>query len=238
MLRLRVTNPDGFVPTIISSPPAGADLEIPAGGPMKISWSATAQPGRRITGYRWALDLVQRDSTEGDDDGSDDRDGDGNKGEGHDEGRHNSRIPRAGHWSLWSLTNTSATIGPFAGGETHRFYIEAREGAGCGGDAGGVGRAIITLTTVRATPGPKILIVNDTRLVLDRVNPGTSCDAPVNRPTGNWPTAAELDTFLFARGGVPWRCYPQGTVSTPGIFYGYDFDTLGTNTRTLDLTVR
>ena len=47
-------------------------------------------------------------------------------------------------------------------------------------------------------------------------------------PAGPWPTAAELDTFLFARGGVPWRSYPAGTLSPPGIFSGYEFDTIGT----------
>jgi hypothetical protein len=45
---------------------------------------------------------------------------------------------------------------------------------------------------------------------------------------GVWPTAAELDTYFFARGGKPWRCYPAGTLSPVGIFQGYAFDTLGT----------
>jgi hypothetical protein len=48
-------------------------------------------------------------------------------------------------------------------------------------------------------------------------------------PGGPWPSAAELDTFLYARGGVRWRYYiPVTTLSPPGIFNGYAFDTLGT----------
>ena len=47
-------------------------------------------------------------------------------------------------------------------------------------------------------------------------------------PSGVWPTRAELDTFLFAVGGVRWRMTPAGRLSPPGIFKGYRFDTLGT----------
>src|SRR4029453_16401517 len=48
-------------------------------------------------------------------------------------------------------------------------------------------------------------------------------------------------TFLYARGGYPWKGYPgnpQGppapapTLSTPGILNGYDFDTVGTRGNT------
>ena len=46
-----------------------------------------------------------------------------------------------------------------------------------------------------------------------------------------WPAKTELDTFLFARGGVRWRYYQPATqLSPPGVFNGYDFDTLGTRT--------
>jgi hypothetical protein len=77
----------------------------------------------------------------------------------------------------------------------------------------------------RAPLNQDLLIVDDTRLVPDQVPAGQSCVSP---PTGRWPTAAELDTFLYARGYAPWRCYPAGTLSPPGIFDGYVFDTLGT----------
>src|SRR5258706_551929 len=54
-----------------------------------------------------------------------------------------------------------------------------------------------------------------------------ACPANYTRP---WPSAAELDTFLYARGGVPWRCVhdPAGATSVPGLLAGYAFDTLGT----------
>src|SRR5262249_25178920 len=86
-----------------------------------------------------------------------------------------------------------------------------------------------------------VLVVNDTRFEVDRVNIRTDCYDPTNAPIGIWPTKAELDTFLFAVGGNPWKCYPpRGAepLSTPGIFNGYDYDTLGTNLHLPDLTVR
>jgi hypothetical protein len=46
-----------------------------------------------------------------------------------------------------------------------------------------------------------------------------------------WPSATELDTFLFARGGHPWRGTKNpssGVLSTSGLFAGYPYDTLGT----------
>jgi len=77
-----------------------------------------------------------------------------------------------------------------------------------------------------------LLIVDDTRLLPDKIVGGH-----IAPPVGPWPTAAELDTFLYARGGVPWREYPAGTMTTPGLFAGYDFDTIGTAIRQVDLTV-
>jgi hypothetical protein len=47
-------------------------------------------------------------------------------------------------------------------------------------------------------------------------------------PSGVWPSTAELDTFLFAVGGVRWRMTPNGTLSSAGIFQGYGYDTIGT----------
>jgi hypothetical protein len=77
--------------------------------------------------------------------------------------------------------------------------------------------------------------VDDTRLKADGILAGQTC---VQGPRNiRWPTAAELDTFLYARGGFPWRCYPTGSLSAPGIFNGYRFDTLGTRTGRAELTV-
>jgi hypothetical protein len=54
-------------------------------------------------------------------------------------------------------------------------------------------------------------------------------------PRLNWPSAAELDTFLYAVGGKPWRCMPEGSVSPAGLLAGYDFDTVGTQFGRVDL---
>jgi hypothetical protein len=80
------------------------------------------------------------------------------------------------------------------------------------------------LTAVKPSFDRPLLIVDDTRFRTDR-QLASGC---TQVPSEAWPTAAELDTFLYARGGVPWRCYPPGTLSAPGVLAGYDFDTLGT----------
>jgi hypothetical protein len=200
--------------------PHVVSLEVPAGQPITFNWYAEPARDSRgnlvagpIRGYRWALDLA---------DVEDPRQGDP---AGH-----------SGHWTPWSLTSTSTTVGPFAGGETHHLYIEAN-GSVCGQDSS-IALLTLKLNTIQPSFEKELLIVDDTRYLLDRINLGTTdCAHPSNRPTGNWPTQAELDTFLYARGGVPWRCYPPGTTSSPGIFNGYSFDTLGTNLRVNDLTV-
>jgi len=225
MLYLRVTTAGPGAPTITvynqyihytySGAPYTPQLEIPAGQPITFNWSATPVPGTEMTGYRWALDLRCMD----------------------DEARRAEEDARSRCWSRWSITNTSATVGPFAGGETHLLHIAARNSMGCEDGPAGISLAVLRLTAIQPTFERELLVVDDTRLTLDRVAPGTSCDAPVNRPISRWPSAAELDTFLYARGGVPWRCYPAGTMSTPGIFTGYSFDTLGTRLGTNDLTI-
>jgi hypothetical protein len=124
------------------------------------------------------------------------------------------------HWSQWS-SDLSATIGPFGGGETHFFYIESEDNNGLRS------LATINMSVVQSTFDKPLLVVTDTRLTLDQRSSLSPC---INPPTQRWPWSAELDTFLFARGGFPWRCYPAGTITTPGIFAGYEFDTLGTRT--------
>jgi hypothetical protein len=128
------------------------------------------------------------------------------------------------HWSHSDPATTSCTIGPFPGGEEHFLYIEAV-------DAWGQRSIVIVhFQSVAATGERELLVVDDTRMPPDRFNPPN----PVPATYGNtvWPSAAELDTFLFARGGFPWRG-PQGVfgdlpLSKPGLFAGYSFDTLGT----------
>jgi hypothetical protein len=85
---------------------------------------------------------------------------------------------------------------------------------------------MVRISTVAATLNRDLLVVDDTRFIVDGKSPSTTLC--LDRPIGAWPTAAELDTFLFARGGFPWRCYPSGTLSPAGLFGGYACDTIGT----------
>ena len=122
-------------------------------------------------------------------------------------------------WGSWSLDRTSTTIGPFVAGSEHALYIQAKDAY----------ELVSTLKIPFVVSGGllegDLLVVDDTRLTPDNRNPATGGTDP---PRGPWPTAAELDTFLYARGGVPWRDYPAGTLSASGILAGYNFDTLGT----------
>jgi hypothetical protein len=199
-------------------------IEVPAGRigdpEDKLAFNWYASPARDqddnliggpILSYRWAVDIVDlEDETE--------RSGDND----------------LSHWSQRSLSETSCRIGPYPGGEVHKFYVEAEDINHL------ISLGTVQFTTVQASLGPKILVVDDTRYEVDRINAGTDCYHSTNRPLGNWPTRAELDTFLFAVGNKPWKCYPPaGTVmTTPGLFNGYDFDTLGTQLRLPDLTIR
>jgi hypothetical protein len=122
------------------------------------------------------------------------------------------------HWSRWGLdTQARLPADQFAPGRAPLFYLEARD------NGGGLSLAVIELTIVSASLERDLLVVDDTRLLRD-----TRVGACVAAPRGQWPTAAELDTFLFAVGGVPWKCYPAGTRSTPGILRGYAYDSLAT----------
>jgi hypothetical protein len=173
--------------------------EILAGSQLLVQWFAIPAVGLDVGGYRWVLDPL---------DPTDMKDRD-----------YPNQDPN--HWSAWSLQATSATVGPFAGGDPaaeHVLYIQAKDEL----DRRSLVR--IHFTPVQATHDRDLLIVDDTRLHPDMLVPGGST-AP---PSGTWPTAAELDTFLYARGGVPWQAYPAGTLSPRGLMDGYPFDTLGT----------
>ncbi len=123
-----------------------------------------------------------------------------------------------GHWSTPSALTLTAEVGPFPAGEEHRFYVEASD------DLGLRSLGIVRTRVLGAAMSRDLLIVDDTRLLPDQAGPG-GCPLPAS---GYWPTAAELDTFLYARGNVPWRCLPAGTLTPPGLFAGYAYDTLGT----------
>lgn len=126
-------------------------------------------------------------------------------------------------WSRRDSATTRCTIGPFPAGEEHFLYIEAGDGWGL------VSLATVHLRVVGASGERELLVVDDTRLLPDQLN---ASGVPRTYGATLWPAAAELDTFLFARGGFPWRG-PQGIsgdlpLSRPGVFAGYSFDTLGT----------
>ena len=193
-----------------TDPAAIVDVTVPADVPVKLDWYAQAAVGQDIQGYRWTLDIADVfDETP----------------------RLNERRDLS-HWSAWNLATTSATIGPFAGRGTepdHLFYIEARS------DLGLISLGILRIHVVRTRFNSDLLIVDDTRFQGDQavIDPATG-RLTYKPPVGPWPNAAELDTFLYARGGVPWREYPAGTMSSPGLFSGYAFDTLGTSNGTPD----
>ncbi len=172
--------------------------EAAAGRPVRFNWFATTNAGSFVSGYRWMLDGNISDETPRDDEAT-----------------------QTNRWSRWGAQTTGvdlAAFNPVGTSETHTLYMEARD------NIDQVSLAVVQFTVVKAIFDKELLIVDDTRFLGDRPVTG-GC---VDRPRGAWPTAAELDTFFFARGGKPWKCYPAGIVSQPGLFQGYPFDTLGT----------
>ena len=145
-----------------------------------------------------------------------------------DETKRTDEVLDVSHWSTASRNTVRATVGPFLRDTVLRFYIEATDNNSL------TSLATIRFTVVKPSFDREIGIVEDTRLTPDSNVPGTSSLAA---PTGGWPVKSELDSFLFARGGKPWKGYPAGTLSSPGLFAGYEFDTVGTRTGKLDLTV-
>jgi hypothetical protein len=174
--------------------------DLPAEVPYWFAWSATTTSGGFIRGYRWSMDIVSID----------------------DETERTDEATDLTHWSRWTTGNSTtlpAVNLPAAGGsEGHLFYVEAED------DVGGLSLGVIAYTIIRPPFDRDLLIVDDTWLAPDRA--AGSC---VAGPSSIWPTAAELDTLLYAVGGKPYRCYPSGTLSPPGLFAGYAFDTLGTH---------
>lgn len=190
-------------------------IEVPAGKKVTFNWIAEPPLGAAMRCYRWGLDLEDvNDDTPRTDETSD-----------------------LGHWSSCGVNNTSASVGPFNGsgpGETpeeHRFYVSAED------DLGLKSLAVVRFLVVRASlRRGTVLVVKDTRLQPDGVPRGSNC---VARPPAGvpWPSQAELDTFLFARGGHPWKCV-TGATSPRGLFADYPVDTFGTRIGRPDLTVR
>ena len=188
---------------VFADPTFYVRIEIPADAPIPLAWSAKPGAGSFIQGYRWAVDINSID----------------------DETARTDEETDLAHWSRWS-TSTSVTlpaVSPPPGrlAETHLFYIEAVD------DLGLLSLGVIQYTVVRPAFDRELLIVDDTWFAPDRVGTG-GC---VAGPSLTWPTAAELDTLLYAAGDKPYRCYPAGTRSPAGLFAGYAFDTLATHLR-------
>jgi hypothetical protein len=175
------------------------NLEVPAQQPLHFNWSAEAPNGSQMKQYRWSMDMTNLD----------------------DQTPRTDERTDLKRWSQWGLNNVSATVGPFYSDTTHIFFIEAE-------DINGLkSLGIVSFRVVVPTFNRDLLIVNDTRLTVDQkvLSPPASSPDSLGVPAGAWPSRAELDTFLFARGGVRWRMTPTGTLSQPGIFAGYKYDT-------------
>ncbi len=187
-------------PQFSLDPTTFLQAEFPADVPIPFHWSGAAHSGTFVSGYRWRVDGDLGDETPRSDEATD-----------------------VGHWSRWSQLTTDCTIPaisppPGEYSQTHFFYLEARDAENQ------TSLAVVQFDVLRPRHDRDLLIVDDTRFKLDtRASTGY-----LDIPTGAWPTAAELDTFLYAVGNVPWRGYADAVQSPPGLFAGYDYDTIGT----------
>jgi hypothetical protein len=180
-------------------------VEIPTRAYINVNWEAFPSPGSRIQYFRWMVD-----------------------------GNINDQTPRSDeandyiHWSQPSPTMPGAvTLRPFTDGD-HRFYLE------CGDNNGQKSLGILKMTAVTPTFNRNLLVIDDTRREPDKIPLRATRPNPYTLP---WPSRTELDTFLFAKGGYPWRGTQNppdntgsggGAISQPGLFAGYEYDTLGT----------
>lgn len=175
--------------------------DFAAGSPVVVRWDAVSPGGAAVRAARWAVDIASVD----------------------DETPRANEDTDVHHWSRWSVGRTIAIPNldppPGPGWASYRFYLEVED------ETGQLTLVGMHLTVVRPAFARDLLVVDDTFMRVDRLGSG-GCVLP---PAQVWPTAAELDTFLFAVGNAPWKCYPAGTTSSPGLFAGYDFDTLGTH---------
>jgi hypothetical protein len=89
-------------------PSAEVPVDVQANQSVTFHWSADASGScTDIRSYRWTLDIADvTDETPRIDEATD-----------------------LAHWSAWSLA-TSATVGPFAVGQVHRFYVDVSDGIG------------------------------------------------------------------------------------------------------------
>jgi hypothetical protein len=172
--------------------------ESPAGRPPHFGWFATTSGGTFVTGYRWMLD--------------------GNVGDDRPRENEDTDLNRWSRYSAQTLGVDLPVFNPSGVSETHFLYIEAQD------NNSQISMVVVQFHRRARAVRPRPAVRG--RHARFRRPPGRG--GCVDRPRGVWPDAAEMDTFFFARGGRPWRCYPAGTVSPTGLFQGYNFDTLGT----------
>jgi hypothetical protein len=176
-------------------------IEVPCGTPTQINWFAIPDQGSEIRRFRWAVDIEDlTDNTP----------------------RTNENTDLK-HWSQWGLSNTSARVPAFPCGNDSGWtlYVEAEDINGL------VSLGMVAASVVTPTFDKDLAIIDDTRFLSDQRVQGT-LDS-VRAPSGAWPSAAEFDTFMYARGGVRWKSTPSPQqMSPPGVFRGYRFDTIGT----------
>ena len=174
-------------------------VEVPAGRTLTFNMEGIASGGRHITGTRWALDIADIS----------------------DETPRSDETTDLAHWSTRHAGVVTASFAISSPGQ-HRLAIEAFD------DFGASSVLFVRLSAIAVPLDKDLLVVDDTRLEVDRIAPGA---AGPNLYTLPWPSRTELDTFLFARGGYPWRGTMNpttGVISPPGLLAGYAFDTLGT----------
>ncbi len=182
-------------------------LEVPAGRRVTINWYAIPPSGSDIESYRWGLDIEDLFDYVT---------------------PRNPETTDLKHWSTPSASVTQATVGPFAGGEIHFFYILAEDNNTL------KSMGTIRLEVVAPTFNRPLLVIDDTRLK-PTVYRSSRDTCPIS-PSGPWPNRAEMDSFMFARGGKWWKC--QGRMSNQGLFGAYDYDTFGTRINKEVLTVK
>jgi hypothetical protein len=177
-------------------------VEVPTKTNINVNWEAFPSPGSRIQYFRWMVD-----------------------------GNVNDETPRSDenldyiHWTQPSPTMPGAvTLRPFLDG-IHRFYLE------CADNNGQKSLGILKMTAVTPTFNRSLLVIDDTRLEVDKFIFDKVRKKWPDNYTQPWPSRTEFDTFFFAHGNVPWRGVRDtlsGVLSQPGLLAGYQYDTLGT----------
>ena len=177
-------------------------VEVPTKVNITVNWDATPVAGSNIQYFRWMVD-----------------------GNINDQTLRSDQFDYI-HWSTADPTRpNSVTLRPLTDG-VHRFYLE------CGDNNNQKSLGILRLTAVTPSFDKNLLVVDDTRLEVDKFVRDPTQKQP-DPYTSDWPARTELDTFMFARGGFVWRGTrnpppPAVVTSQPGLFAGYDYDTLGT----------